>query len=148
MPPTSSPNLLQQPHQYDGSSPELHDQPGDFHGGGGISTLPTSQQALPNAADPAYHEPPHPPNPSTHIGFDHPGWKSLIIGPLATRERVFLITAIFSSRDKVEAIKRLSGEDAQIFVDAIYEVRSYIPSSPKNGSAFVDSNSPVSSIRC
>jgi len=50
----------------------------------------------------------------------------LIDRPLATDQRISLITAIFSDHDETEAVKRLSGDDAQSFVDVIDEV---LPSS-------------------
>jgi hypothetical protein len=46
----------------------------------------------------------------------------LIDHPLTTAERISLITDIFSDSDEVEAVKCLSGDDAQSFVDMIDEV--------------------------
>ena len=60
------------------------------------------------------------------IGFSHsrgiPAWKRLIDLPLATDERISLITDIISDRGEAEAIKHLQGDDAQSFVDVIDEV--------------------------
>jgi len=46
----------------------------------------------------------------------------LIDRPLAKDQRISLITYMFSNRDETEAVKRLSGDDAQSFVDVIDEV--------------------------
>ena len=58
---------------------------------------------------------------------DIPAWKRLINRPLATDERISLITTIFSDRNETEAVSHLSEDDAQSFVDMIDEVfhRSY-----------------------
>jgi len=53
-----------------------------------------------------------------------PPWKSLINCPLATDERVSLITAIFSDRNETDVVKRLRGDYAQSFVDVVDEVLS------------------------
>ena len=52
-------------------------------------------------------------------------WKRVISidRHLSTDDRVSLITAIFSNRDETEAVKLLSGEDAQSFVDVIDQVQ-------------------------
>lgn len=54
-------------------------------------------------------------------GLDIPVWKRVISidRHLSTDDRVSLTTAIFSNRDETEAVKLLSGEDAQSFIDAI-----------------------------
>ena len=127
----SSLDPLQPPHRLDWSLPEPHDQPDSHYDGGEVSTPSTSQQTLPDAAGPACPRSPRPPDSPTHTGSGLPGWKRLIISPLVTHERISLITTIFSSRDKVEAIKHLSREDAQIFVDEVCEARSYILSSQR-----------------
>jgi len=65
---------------------------------------------------------------------DPRAWKQLISHGLSTDERVSLITSIFSDRDKTEEVERLSGDDAQTFIDVIDEVSVYtflLP--PKNG---------------
>ena len=46
----------------------------------------------------------------------------MINAPLATAERVSLVTAVFSDRNETEAIKRLCGNDAQFVIDVIDEV--------------------------
>lgn len=132
---TSSFNSSQIPHQHNGSSSESHDQLGDL-------------QALPDVVDLACPGPPRPPDPSTPTSFDPPSWKLLVLSSLTAHERISLITTMLSNRDEVEVVKHIRGEDAQILVDAIYEARSYILSSPKNGATDLDSNFRVSSIRC
>ena len=144
----SSLKLLRQPRQHDGSSSEFHDQLDVLRDGGEVSTLSTSQQAPLDAVDLACPEPSHPSDSSARTRSDLPSWKHLILSPLATHERISLITTIFSNQDEVEAVRHLSGEDAQMFIDAIYEACSYILSSLKNGSTDFDPNSRVSSIRC
>ena len=62
---------------------------------------------------------------------DPPDWKRLISDTLDTRERVSLITTIFSEQNGLEMVRHLRGEDAQAFVDAIDKVRSRAPQSPK-----------------
>ena len=51
-----------------------------------------------------------------------PAWERLINHPLPTNECISLITDLFSDRDEVEAIKRLSRANAQSFVDVLDEV--------------------------
>ena len=92
---------------------------------GEIAPLSTSQQALSGVTDPAWPEPLRSPDPSIHIGADHPGWERLIRSPLAIHERVVLITTIFSDRDEVGMLRHLCRDDAQAFIDVIYEVRSF-----------------------
>ena len=53
---------------------------------------------------------------------DPPLWKRLISSSPPTHERIALITSIFSDRNEVEAVERLSGNDAQAFIDLIDEV--------------------------
>lgn len=50
------------------------------------------------------------------------GWKRLIDHPLTLEERISLITDIFSDPDETEIVKDLCGEDAQSFVDEMYQV--------------------------
>ena len=123
---TTSLKSQQQPHQHDEPSSEFRGQLNGPRDDGDTSTSPIGQQALPGVTDPAYPGPPRPLGPSVHAGFDLPGWKRLTRGPLATHERISLITTIFSNRDEIEMIKRLCGEDAQIFIDTIYEVYPYV----------------------
>ena len=54
-----------------------------------------------------------------------PRWKCLINKPLTADERISLIADIFSNRSETEAVKRLRGDDAQSFVDAIDEVPAH-----------------------
>ena len=65
---------------------------------------------------------------------DPPTWKRLISQTRSMKERIDLITTIFSDRDKVEVFKYLSGNDAQAFVDVIDEVSTYTSLPLKNGS--------------
>jgi len=51
-----------------------------------------------------------------------PAWKRLISHAFTMDERVSLVNAIFSDHE-VEVVKNLSGDDAQTFVDTLYEVR-------------------------
>ena len=44
---------------------------------------------------------------------------------LSVEARIRLITSIFSDRDEVEVVGRLSGDDAQTFIEAIDKVNSY-----------------------
>ena len=48
---------------------------------------------------------------------DVPTWKHLTDRPLTTDERASLIADLFSDRDEIEALKDLSGSDAQSFID-------------------------------
>lgn len=64
---------------------------------------------------------------------------------LAINERVSLITAIFSDRNEIEMDKHLSGDDAQTFVDKVYEVM--VPSNSCHESIDYDSNLRISLIR-
>ena len=49
-------------------------------------------------------------------------WKRSIYRPIAMDKRISLITAIFSDRCVAEAVKHLSRDDAQAFVDVVDEV--------------------------
>ena len=49
-------------------------------------------------------------------------WKRSIDHPIATDKRISSITAILSNRFVAEAVKRLSRDDAQAFVDVVDEV--------------------------
>ena len=53
-----------------------------------------------------------------------PIWQRLVSHQHSTDERTALITSIFSDRREVEVVERLSGNDAQGFVDRIDEVSS------------------------
>ena len=66
----------------------------------------------------------------------------MIDHPLPIGERVSLIADMFSDRDETEAIKRLQGNDAQMFVDVVDEVFSH-SSYQKNRSTDLNSNPPV-----
>jgi len=129
---TSSPNPLHQPHQHNGSSSKFHC---GLHDGREVPTLSTNQQALPDITDPACPGPPNPSDSPIHAGLDSPGWKRLIRSPLATGERISLIITILSNGDEVEMVKRLCGDEAQTFIDAMYEARYHALSSPGTTSA-------------
>ena len=62
--------------------------------------------------------------------------------PLSVEARIRLITPIFSDREEVEVVGRLSGDDAQAFIDAIDKVNSYtIPDSEaENKAVDIDQN--------
>ena len=49
-------------------------------------------------------------------------WKRSMDQPIAIDKRISLVTAIFSNRGVAEAVKRLSRDDAQAFVDVVDEV--------------------------
>ena len=51
-----------------------------------------------------------------------PAWKRLVDRPLTANECVSLIVDLLSDRGEVEAIKCLSRDEAQSFVDALDEV--------------------------
>jgi len=80
-----------------------------------------------------------PPHPGNHAFVDlaalvrseRPAWKLLISRPLDMGERISLITTIFSDNNQVEKAGRLTGDDAQTFIDTIDEVvpaRSHVQS--------------------
>ena len=75
-------------------------------------------------ADPGCSELPRPPDSSTLTGIDAPGWKHLVLGPIPMPERISLITAILSNEHELEVVGRLCGDDAQAFIDIIYEAPS------------------------
>ena len=102
-------NSWQRPHRHGGPSSESHSQLDDPHDDRKVSALSA-----------------HPPGLSTHIGVGPPGWEHLIHSPLTTSERVSLITTVLSSRDEVGIARRLHGDDAQAFVDVVYEARSCV----------------------
>jgi hypothetical protein len=51
-----------------------------------------------------------------------PAWKRLIDPSHTSDEQISLITDIFSDRSETETVKRLSGDDAQSFVDVVDQV--------------------------
>ena len=51
-----------------------------------------------------------------------PVWKHLADSPLTMDERISLIGEIFSDQDEIDALKALSGTDAQSVIDMIDEV--------------------------
>ena len=62
-----------------------------------------------------------------------PAWKRLISRIPTTDERISLITAIFLDDDQVEMVRRLSGDDAQTFIDVVDEVRPRTLTPPMDG---------------
>ena len=136
-----------QPHRYDGPSSEFHDQLDDLHDGEEVSTPSTSHEALPDIADRGCLELLYSPAPAIHADVGHPGWERLIRSSLAIHERVTLITAIFSNRDEVGMLRHLCRDDAQVFIDVIYEVRSFFHLRGGGGSVDFSSNLCGFSIR-
>lgn len=64
-------------------------------------------------------------NPNCSLVYSEPPpWKQLIGCALDTQERVSLITDIFSEQDESDAVEHLHRQDAQAFVDVMYEVSS------------------------
>jgi len=51
-----------------------------------------------------------------------PTWRRLFSRPCTADERISLVTEIFSDSDEIHAVKCLSGDDAQAFIDVIDEV--------------------------
>ena len=51
-----------------------------------------------------------------------PAWKRLAHHPLSPSDRVPLIIDLFFDRDEVEALKHISTDDAQSFIDVLDEV--------------------------
>ena len=63
--------------------------------------------------------------PDRFTGYRISAWKRSIDRPIAVDKRISLITAIFSNRGVAEAVKHLSRDDAQAFVDVVDEVLSH-----------------------
>ena len=61
-----------------------------------------------------------------------PVWRELIDPPPTVDERIPIIAAIFSDPNETNAVERLCGDDAQSFVNAIYEVLAIILSKYTN----------------
>jgi len=59
------------------------------------------------------------------MGYRISAWKRSIDQPIAIDKRISLITAIFSNHSVAEAVKCLSREDAQAFVDVVDEVHPH-----------------------
>jgi len=51
-----------------------------------------------------------------------PAWKRLISRSFSVHDRISLITSIFLDRNEVKVVERLTGDDAQSFIDVISEV--------------------------
>jgi len=73
-------------------------------------------------------------------------WKRLIDHSLGTNERIPLIAELFSDRDETEAIKCLSRDDAETFVDVVDKVLPHFLAS--EDPTDVNSNFPVLLSRC
>jgi len=134
----SSINSLQQSRRDHWPSLESHDEPASPHSGE-TQTLSVSQEPPLDTVHVAYPGSPlSSPDSSVRPSIDSPSWKRLIGTPLATHERTSLIATMFSKRDEVEATRHIGGDDAQIFIDMIYEVRSLlliVVISPENNPA-------------
>jgi len=63
--------------------------------------------------------------PDRFTGYRISAWKRLIDQPIAIDKRISLITVIFSNHSVAEAVKCLSREDAQAFVDVVDEVHPH-----------------------
>jgi len=126
-------DTLQQPRHDCGPSFESHDELANLHVTE-IQTLPIGGQQAPlDAADLACPGPPlSPPDSPIPPSIDSPAWTRLISCPLTAHERTSLIADLFSSHVEIEAMGHIGGEDAQTFVDMIYEVRSNPLISPKS----------------
>jgi hypothetical protein len=61
------------------------------------------------------------------LNFDTPACRRLIRHAFAPHELPSLVEAIFSSKDESGIVRCLNGDDAQIFIDVIDEVRSALP---------------------
>jgi len=70
---------------------------------------------------------------------EQPAWERLISHALSTRERIPLVTAIFSDRNEVGMVGNLCGDNAQTFINVIDEVRIRTLSLPWDG--FINSHS-------
>lgn len=73
-------------------------------------------------------------------------WKRLVDRP-AARERISLITSIFSDKDESDVIDGLRGDDAQAFIDAVDEVHPRTLTSQINQPTDSNSNSRIPSFR-
>jgi len=69
--------------------------------------------------------------PNQYMGDRISAWKRSIGRPIAIDKRISLVTAIFSDRRVAEAVKRLSRDDVQAFVDVVDEVVPILPSKRK-----------------
>jgi len=126
---TSSSNPLHQPYQYNGFSSKFHC---GLHEGREVPTPSTNHRALPDITDPVCPGSPRPPSSHIHTRLDLPGWKRLIRSPPTTSERISLILAILSNGEEVGMVKCLCGDEAQNFIDAMYEARYHPIFSPEN----------------
>lgn len=110
---------------------ESRDEPANLRSGE-IQNLPARQQPPLDTVDLACSGSPlSSPDSPIYPSTDSPSWKRLINTPFAAHERTSLIATMFSKRDEVEATRHIGGDDAQIFVDMIYEVRSHSLMPPK-----------------
>ena len=70
----------------------------------------------------------------------------MIDRPRTTGERISLLVDTFSDSGETEVVKHLRGDDAQLFVDVVYEVHFY--SLTRNDTTDRDLKFPVSLSRC
>jgi len=78
--------------------------------------------------------------PDRFAGYRILALKRTVDRPIAVDKSISLITAVFSDRGVAEAVKRLSRDDAQAFVDVVDEV---IPHSSVQGKCLTDLNSKI-----
>ena len=74
-------------------------------------------------------------------------WKRLISHTLTMNERISLIMTIFLDDNQVKTVGQLSGDDAQIFVDMIYEASAHKLLRPRDKSIDFDMDIHVLPIR-
>jgi hypothetical protein len=67
------------------------------------------------------------PGLSISVDFGAPACRRLISRAFFPDQVISLIAAIFTSRDEVEAIGHLRGDNAQTFIDVVHEVRLHSP---------------------
>ena len=67
------------------------------------------------------------PGSSIPVDFGAPACRRLISRTFFPHQVISLIAAIFTSRDEVEAIGCLRGDNAQTFIDVVHEVRLHAP---------------------
>ena len=87
----------------------------------------------------------HPPtSPLSHICSERPAWKQLISDTITMDQRVSLITVIFSDNNRIEMVERLSGDDAQAFIDRVGDVS---PCTVSHSKGNINANLHILSVR-
>jgi len=71
-----------------------------------------------------------------------PAWNQLISDTISADKQIYLITTFFSDPHQVEMIERLSGDDAQNFIDTIDKVGSDANSRSSERSIDLDKKNP------